>query len=157
MCGSSAEGELVGIDDALLWILWCRYFIEGQGCTVEQNILYQDNKSTILLAKNGRWSSSKRTKHIKLWYFFIKDKIDKGEVQVEYKPTKRMWSDILTKPKQGAGFRRDRAYLMNVPEEYDEDAERARTNMKVLGNPIAIPQQVKSTIKTMIAKNNPLP
>eukprot|EP00804_Cyclotella_cryptica_P008702 CCRYP_018543-RA/>CCRYP_018543-RA protein AED:0.42 eAED:0.42 QI:0/0/0/1/1/1/2/0/192 len=50
---SSAEGELVGIDDALPWMLWCRYFIEAQGYTVEQNILYQDIKSTIQLAKNG--------------------------------------------------------------------------------------------------------
>ena len=31
---SSAEGELVGVDDALPWILWCRYFIEAQGYTV---------------------------------------------------------------------------------------------------------------------------
>ena len=99
---SSAEGGLVGIDEALPCSLWCRYFIEGQGYTVEQNILYQDNKSTILLAKNGQWSSSKKLKHIKSRYFFIKDNIDKGEVQVKYKPTKRMWSDILTKPKQGA-------------------------------------------------------
>jgi hypothetical protein len=66
---SSCEGELVGVDDAMAWILWCKYFIEAQGYTVEQNILYQDNKSTILLATNGRWSSSKRTKHIKSWYF----------------------------------------------------------------------------------------
>jgi hypothetical protein len=46
---------------------------------------------------------------------------------------------------------------MNVPDEYDDDAEHARTNMKVLGKHITIPQQVKSTMKTMIAKNNPLP
>ena len=81
---SSSEGELVGIDDALPWILWWRYFIKAQGYMVEQNILYQDNKSTIQLAKNGRWSSSKRTKHIKSRFFFIKDKVDRGEVQVEY-------------------------------------------------------------------------
>ena len=67
---SSCEGELVGVDDALPLILWARYFIEAQGYTVEQNILFQDNKSTILLATNGRWSSSKRTKHIKSQYFF---------------------------------------------------------------------------------------
>ena len=66
---SSCEGELVGIDDALPLILWTRYFIESLGYTVDQNILYQDNKSTILLANNGRWSSSKRTKHIKSRYF----------------------------------------------------------------------------------------
>jgi hypothetical protein len=124
---------------------------------VEQNILYQDNKSTMLLAKNGRWSSSKRTKHIKSRYFFIKDKIDKGEVQVEHKPTEKMWSDIFTKPKQGTGFRRDRAYLMNVPEDYDDDLERSKTNEKLLGKQVIASQHLKSAINTMIAKNNPLP
>jgi hypothetical protein len=69
---SSCEGELVGVDDAMAWILWCKYFIEEQGYTVKQNILYQDNKSTILLATNRRWSSSKRTKHIKSRYFLSK-------------------------------------------------------------------------------------
>ena len=45
---SSCEGELVGVDDTLPLILWARYFIEAQGYSVEQNILFQDNKSTIL-------------------------------------------------------------------------------------------------------------
>ena len=66
---SLVEREVVGIDDALPWILWCSYFIESQGYTVEQNILYQNNMSTILLAKNGIWSGSKWTKHIKFRYF----------------------------------------------------------------------------------------
>ncbi|KAL3804532.1 hypothetical protein HJC23_002571 [Cyclotella cryptica] len=129
---SLSEGELVGIDDALPWILWARYFIETQGYTMEQNILFQDNKSTILLAKNGRWSSSKRTKHIKLRYFFIKDKVDSGEVDIRYVPTEQMWSDILTKPKQGKGFRVDRSHLMNVPEDYDEEEERKCMNPQLL-------------------------
>eukprot|EP00956_Cyclotella_meneghiniana_P026461 scaffold57247_cov37-Cyclotella_meneghiniana.AAC.7 len=124
---SSCEGELVGMDDALPFILWARYFIEAQGYTVEQNIIYQDNKSTILLANNGRWSSSKRTRHIKSRYFFIKDKVDSGEVSIEHRPTNEMWSDTLTKPKQGKGFRTDRAMLMNCAENYDDDAERLRT------------------------------
>jgi hypothetical protein len=93
---SSTESELVGIDDALPFILWARYFIEAQGYTVEQNIMYQDNKSTILLATNGRWSASKRTRHIKSRYFFIKDKVESGEVTIEHKPTDQMWSDVLT-------------------------------------------------------------
>ena len=112
----------------LQWILWARYFIEAQGYTVDQNVLFQDNKSTILLAKNGRWSSSKRTKHIKSRYFFIKDKVDSGEVDIKYVPTDQMWSDILTKPKQGKGFRVDWSDLMNVPEDYDDEEERQRTD-----------------------------
>jgi hypothetical protein len=100
---------------------------------VEQNVLYQDNKSTILLANNGRWSSSKRTKHIKSRYFFIKDKVDQGEVSIEHQPTDMMWSDVLTKPKQGKGFRLDRSMLMNVPEVYNDEEEKERTHPKLLG------------------------
>ena len=62
---SSTEAELVGVDDDLLQILWEKYFIKVQGYTVEHNILLQDNKSTILLETNGKFSSSKKTKHIK--------------------------------------------------------------------------------------------
>ena len=51
---SSTEAELIGIDDAIPSMMWGKYFIEAQGYTVEHNILYQDNKSTILLATNGR-------------------------------------------------------------------------------------------------------
>ena len=129
---SSCEGELVGIDDVLPSILWMRYFLENQGYTIEENILYQDNKSTILLANNGRWSSSKRTKHIKSRYFYIKDKVDQGEVSIQHQPTDKMWSDVLTKPKQGKGFRLDRAMLMNVPEVYDDEEERKKTHPKLL-------------------------
>ena len=38
---------------------------------ISSNIVYQDNMSTFLLAKNGYVSSSKHTKHIKAKYFFI--------------------------------------------------------------------------------------
>jgi hypothetical protein len=82
---SSWEGELVGLDDALPLLLWARYFLEALGYTIEFNIVYQYNKLTILLATNGRWSSSKRTKHIKSRCFFIKDKVDSGEVTIEHR------------------------------------------------------------------------
>ena len=114
----------MGIDDALPTILWARYFIESQGYTMEENILYQDNKSTILLANNSRWLNLKRTKHIKSRYFFIKDCVDRGDISVEYQPTDKMYSDMLTKPKQGKAFRMDRAVLMNCPENYNYDEEK---------------------------------
>ena len=97
---SSTECELVGINDAIPQIMWGKYFIEDQGYTVEHNILYQDNKSTILLDTNGRSSSSKQAKHIKHRYFLIKDKISGGDVEIKHAPTEEMWSDLLTKPQQ---------------------------------------------------------
>ncbi len=129
---SSTEGELVSIYDALPAILWTRFFIEAQGYTVEENVLFQDNKSTIQLANNGRWSSSKRTKHIKARYFYIKDRIEQGDVSIKWAPTDKMWSDVLTKPKQGKGFRQDRSVLMNCDEDYNDEEERLRTNKAVL-------------------------
>ena len=43
-----------------------------------------------------------------------------------------MWSDVLTKPKQGKGFRVDRSMLMNVPEVYNDEEERRKTHPKLL-------------------------
>ena len=51
---SSCEAELVGCDDVATKILWTRLFMEEQGYKVQRNILYQDNKSTILLLENGK-------------------------------------------------------------------------------------------------------
>lgn len=113
----------MGVDDTLPLILWAWYLIKAQGYMAEQNIMYQDNKSTILLANNGRWSRSRCTKHIKSRYFFIKDKFQSGEVSVKHRPTDSMWSDMLTKPKQGAGFCQDRAMLMNCDVDYNNDKE----------------------------------
>ena len=51
---SSTDAELVAVDDALVLIAWMKLFTESQGYDVNENILYQDNKSAILLEKNGR-------------------------------------------------------------------------------------------------------
>ena len=46
---SIMEAELVGADDASSLVLWTNIFLEEKGCKVKKNILYQDNKITILL------------------------------------------------------------------------------------------------------------
>ena len=58
--------------------------MESQGYDVEIVELYQDNKSTQLLMNNGRFSSGKKTKHIKAKFFFIKDIINAGEMKVTH-------------------------------------------------------------------------
>ena len=66
---SSTEAELVGVDDVISKILWTQFFIEEQGYEVEKNILFQDNKSSILLETNGRKSAGKCSRHINIRYF----------------------------------------------------------------------------------------
>jgi hypothetical protein len=111
---SSTEAELVGIDDVMAQVLWTRYFLEAQGYPIDDNVVYQDNQSTMLLAKNGRASSSKRTRHINIRYYFVADRIKNGELRVEYCPTGDMVADFYTKPLQGSLFRRLRDMILNI-------------------------------------------
>jgi hypothetical protein len=95
-------------------ICWTRYFMKAQGYDVNDNVLSQDKKSSILLEKNGKASSSKRTKHINIQYFFITDRLSKEEVSVVWCPTGDMIGDYATKPLQGALFLKFRDHIMGV-------------------------------------------
>jgi hypothetical protein len=63
---SSTEGELVIADDAATIILWTKLVLEAQGYDVEKNIVYQDNKSAILLETNSKKSSGKQTRALNI-------------------------------------------------------------------------------------------
>ena len=78
-------------------------------------LVQQDNKSAILMEVNGKMSSSKRTKHIRIKYFFVTDRVAQGDIVIEHKPTGEMWIDAHTKPKQGTPFRTDRSHVINCP------------------------------------------
>lgn len=118
---SSTESELIGLYDKSGDILWTRHFLEAQGYTISANIVFQDNMSTLSLAKNGYVSSSKRTKHIKAKYLYIRHYHNSGDLDLRFCPTDDMWADVLTKPLQGSKFRLFRAALMNCAENYTED------------------------------------
>ena len=101
---SSTEAEVVGTDDIMPQILWTLYFLEAQGFKIIDNVLYQDNKSSILLETNRRGSSGKRTRHINVQYFFIADRVKSKESRIEYCPTGIMLADYFTNPLQGVLF-----------------------------------------------------
>ncbi len=101
---SSTESELVGVDDMMPIVVWSRYFLMAQGYGVTQNLLLQDNQSSILLERNGKASSSKRTWHNNIQYFFITDRVNVKEVEIEWCPTKEMVADYMTKLLQGSHF-----------------------------------------------------
>ena len=86
--------------------------MESEGYEIKKNILYQDNKSTIRLERNGKQSSSKRTRAVNIRYFFLTDQIEKGNLTVEHCPTAEMIGDFFTKPLQGAKFEKFRKLIM---------------------------------------------
>jgi hypothetical protein len=112
MTKSSTESELVGMSDAIPMVIWFRNFLAAQGYDLLPAVICQDNQSTIALAQKGK-STSDRTRHIDIRYFFIKDLIERKEIVVEYLKTEDMIADLLTKPLQGHKFRRLRGMALN--------------------------------------------
>jgi hypothetical protein len=89
--------------------------VEEQGYGVEASILNQYNLIAILLEKNGKASSGKRTTHINAHYFSINDRIGSGEITVKHCPATEMLADHFTKPLQATMFRKFRAEIQGVP------------------------------------------
>ncbi len=58
---SSTESELVDVDKMIPIVVGSCYFLMAQGYGVTQNLLLQDNKSSMLLEKNSKVSSGKCT------------------------------------------------------------------------------------------------
>ena len=61
-------------------------------------------KIAMLLETNGRASSSKRTRHIEIRYYYVANQVAKGDLRVVWCPTDKMIADFLTKPLQGKAF-----------------------------------------------------
>jgi hypothetical protein len=111
---SSTEAELVGVDDVMPQVLWTKYVLEAQGYKMTDSKLYQDNQSAMLLEKNGKKSSSKRTRLINIQYFFVADMVQAKEVSVNYCPKRDMTGDLFTKLLQGSKFQTFRDQIMNM-------------------------------------------
>ena len=111
---SSTEAELIAVADTIPMILWSRYFLEHQGYLVEDVFVHQDNESAILLENNGMKSVGKGSRHIKIKYFFVTDKVKDNELKIMYCPTEDMTADFYTKPLQGALFVKHRDALLGI-------------------------------------------
>ena len=129
---SSTNSELVSISDVLGMIMSCKSFLGAQGYTIENSILYQYNKSTILLAKKGMLSAGKNSKHIKNVFFLITENVAQRELKIRHMGTKSIWAVVHTKLVQGMLFIIFRSEMMSVPVEYNDDVEHRRTHPLLL-------------------------
>ena len=102
----------MGADDATTMMLWTKLFMQEQGYKIEENVLYQDKESAILLEKNGRKSMGKQSHALNVRYFFISDQVNQGNLNVKYCSTDEMIGDFMTKPLQGSKFMKFRKIIM---------------------------------------------
>ena len=59
-------------------------------------------------------SSTKRTRHLNIRYFYVTDKVRFGDVVIVYHSTKKLVGDFLTKPLNGTPFKNHRNTIMGV-------------------------------------------
>ena len=86
---SSTEAEVVAVHDNMPAMLWVRYFLDAQGYPLKPSEVHQDNLSARLLETNGRGSSSKRTRHMNIRYFFCGRRAAAGAHQHRVLPNRR--------------------------------------------------------------------
>ena len=109
---SSTEGKLVGVAEYIPYNLWLLLFLEAQGYGIVKNLVYQDNHSSMRMEINGRNLCNGNSRHINVRYFFIKYRVDSGDVKIEYCPTSMMIADYFTKPLMGDLFCEFRRIIM---------------------------------------------
>jgi hypothetical protein len=113
---SSTEAELVGLSDSANHGLFLRSFLTLQGYSMGAVIICQDNLSCMALLARGR-SGGERTRHIDIRYFWMKDRVDRGEAEIVHKGTAELYANVLTKPLQGSQFVYERGCLTGWPSE----------------------------------------
>jgi len=139
---SSTETELIAVDDALPTIQWITNFMKAQGYHLDTEIK-EDNKSTMLLMKNGKLSSGKRTKHFDIRYFYIKNLIDRGIINLIHCISDDMLADFFTKPIQGKRFQILRDLILNI-----NSATVHRSVLVNINSTYALPQNSPSVTQT---------
>ena len=111
---SSTKAELVAVNNVLGQIIWIQYLLSTQGYNTDNSKEMQDNESAMLLKHNGRLSSTERTRHIWIRWFFVQDKIRSGEVSLEHCPTKDVVGNFFTNPLQAKAFCKFRKLILST-------------------------------------------
>ena len=94
---SSTEAEYMALSEATQEAVWLKVFLceLGEMASDDAIKIYEDNQGSIALAKNPEFH--KRTKHIDIRYHFVREKVEEGEVVLQYVSTTDMLADIMTK------------------------------------------------------------
>ncbi|GKB93248.1 hypothetical protein Tco_0979385 [Tanacetum coccineum] len=92
---SSAEAEYVSLSACCAQVLWLRTQLTDYGLHFDKIPMYCDSKAAIAISCNPVQHS--RTKHIDVRYYFIKEQVEKGIVELFFAGTEYQLADLFTK------------------------------------------------------------
>nr|XP_034923445.1 uncharacterized mitochondrial protein AtMg00810-like [Populus alba] len=93
---STAEAEYVSASEATAQAIWLRFVLDNFGeMQAEATSLFCDNMSAISMAKNPVFHQRKR--HINRKYYFIREALQEGVINVKFYRNEEQLADIFTK------------------------------------------------------------
>jgi hypothetical protein len=93
---SSTEAEYMALTAATKEAIWLRHLLKDLGYEQEgPTTIHEDNQGTIAIAQNP--CNHERTKHIDIQYHFTRERLESGEIALEYCPTNEQVADLFTK------------------------------------------------------------
>ncbi|GJU97516.1 retrovirus-related pol polyprotein from transposon TNT 1-94 [Tanacetum coccineum] len=99
---STTESEYVAAAQASKEAVWLKMLLEELGHKQEKITLFCDNQSALYLARNPAFHS--KTKHIRVQYHFVREKVEEGNVDMQKIHTDDNMADYLTKTINGDKF-----------------------------------------------------
>ena len=93
---STAEAEYIALAHCVRETLFLRQFLRELGHEqVEPTTVFEDNQACISIAENP--AQHARTKHIDVRYHFVRERIERREIRLEYVKTNDNTADVFTK------------------------------------------------------------
>ncbi|KAJ9536658.1 hypothetical protein OSB04_un000131 [Centaurea solstitialis] len=93
---STAEAEYVAAASCCSQVLWMKTQLLDYGYKLKRVPIYCDSESAIAITSNPVQHS--KTKHIDIRYHFIKDNVEKGNIEMFFVQTDYQLADLFTKP-----------------------------------------------------------
>lgn len=95
---STTEAEYIALTHGVKEAIWLNRMLRELNA-IEDCIpvpIFVDNQSAIKLCKNAEYH--KRSKHIDIRFHFVRDVVNRREIELNYVPTDAQLADIFTKP-----------------------------------------------------------
>ena len=99
---STVEAEYMSASDGCKETIWTRSLLSELGfmeAVQDSTDMKNDNQGTIAIAKNPE--KHFKTKHIDIRFHFLRERIERKEINLSYVATENMIADILTKGQNG--------------------------------------------------------
>ena len=110
----TAEAEYIGLAHCAREVLFLRQLLKELGYEQQAaTVIHEDNQASICIAENP--AQHARTTHIDVRYHFVRERIERKELALEYVPSRDNVADIFTKELDRMLFQQHRAGLRVVP------------------------------------------